>query len=164
MAVDDLKAAPAAADGLGLTEQPAWANSAWAEIISSTSTPIALIRVQTVNGPGATVGTVYEGEIGIGLGAGGSEVEVVTIPFANTPDTSVAHYQYGVTSAFTLPEPYLIPQGSRVSIRDRLSDVSNFGVGKLKIWYRELAAEEVVRFIPAPLQTVSVPIQDRSRW
>ncbi len=143
MAYKDVLAAPAAASGLlTATEQDAWANSDWVEIIANTSTDIAIIRIQSSSTPGGSaLDSIRESELCIGVGAVGAEVEKVVIPATFQIDSAIDHFKLDLL--LTLPEPYIVRVGQRVAVRTRINTTTSFGNGFFKLMYQEIGIQFV---------------------
>jgi hypothetical protein len=132
------------------------ANSAWGVI--SASTPAAWVLAGIVVGDWAISVTGGDFEIDVGVGPGGSEVVIATIPsFAEGPSDSYHH--------FFFPVPIdAIPAGSRVSVRLRMEGTSVF-VWRIGIGYYTKPISGVISTytgIPAVSQSGVVPATQTS--
>lgn len=135
------KIAPAAANPVSITPSAvAWQNSAWVQLIASTSTAIVLLAIEVDTGVAA------EYEIEIGKGAAGLETVVGTLA-GNVESVNVGMHQ---TLVFPIPISN-IASGTRVVVRLRKSGTSTVVWGA-KLIYAEgatLAGNATVTAVPS---------------
>lgn len=131
------KCIPAAANGLTLaTTGSAWTSSGWTEIIAANSitTDFYICGITWCWWtPLAAADTTYQIELGIGIGASGSEVEIITIPASVRADTLAGHVP---TNVVLLPEPRTVTANTRVAVRIRYGTAAIVSVTGVKILYQ----------------------------
>lgn len=145
MALAQFLSLPAAATGLApASSATAWLYGSWVQASASLGTDIYVMGLtfQITNVPAldTTVQQLFE----IGIGAGGSEVTKVQIPYSFRADDLTGYYHTRAYNIF-LPEPFTIVAGTRVAVRVTDSLASAITYGGVKIWYREGAAPAVTR-------------------
>lgn len=117
MAAGDVHSDPSAAAGIApQTGVGVWTYGAWTVLDASLPTDIAVIGVVCNFPESNTNATVREIQVELGIGASGSEVLKVQIPWTIERITA-AEYLMPPTLTLLLPEPYSIPAGTRVSAR-----------------------------------------------
>ena len=136
MAGPQYLASPAAVTGLTVTSGAgAWGFGAWVEVTASSTATIYLqgITFEPTTDPSndATVQFLFE----VGIGAPSAEVTKVQIPYSFRRDTHAGYYFIDPIRIF-LPEPYLIPTGTRIAVRitDSVASSLNYSI---KIFYNE---------------------------
>lgn len=128
MAFGQILSSPAAADGLTVSNNAtSWLAGTWVVVSASVSTEWLLhaIEFSTAEGtpPDATREILWE----LGIGSNGDEVVKVQIPATVKNDTRVAYYMNNPHWA-PLPEPFLVPYQSRLTIRvyDNLGSAQSY--------------------------------------
>lgn len=122
MAIISLPAA--AASATGSKSASAWSNTGWVEIEASTAAEYHLLHVvcnvfQTGNLPSVgAADTTSENVIEISTGSAGNETANIKVQMgsAHRADTLVNHVQWNAAQ-YWLPEPIVIPAGTRLSFR-----------------------------------------------
>lgn len=140
MALDDIDALPAAADGITVSSAAsAWGYGVWVELSASLSTDIYIISVlfESTNIP--ALDTTIEQIIDVGVGAAGAESTKVQIPYTVRCDTQVSYYLTTPETIY-LPEPYLISSGERVAIKVADSLAAAVTYNGVKLMYKEGAS------------------------
>jgi hypothetical protein len=119
MAIISLPAA--AGSATGSKSSSGWSNTGWVQITASTAADYKLLCVvfnvtQTAGPAVGAADVTSENLVEIGTGAGGAEVIQVQMGSAHRADTLVNHIQWNATE-YWLPEPIVIPAGTRVAFR-----------------------------------------------
>lgn len=140
MALDDIESLPADATGIAPTSgASAWGFGLWTELTSATTTDIYVISLvfQITNIP--ALDTTVEQLFEIGIGTAGAEVTDIQIPYNVRNDTQVGYYLTRPDHIF-LPEPVLIPEGTRIAVRVADSLATAITYQGVKIMYKEGAS------------------------
>jgi len=128
---------PAAAAGVSRASSgSAWTSSAWTEVVPvNTITDTFYIAGITWMWwtPLAAADTTYEIELALGIGASGSETEIIVIPASVRGDTLAGHVP---TNIVILPEPKQIAANTRVAVRLRYGVAASVTVTGIKILYQ----------------------------
>lgn len=124
---------PAGADGSSVTPTSSvWGDSAWVELTSGLSDAVSLYGV-TCTQPIEADGLQYEVELGIG--AGGSEVVIATMPGSHTDAPGPFKHVW-------FPKIYSLPASTRVAVRLRKSD-TDITARRIALLYYNAAAISV---------------------
>jgi len=139
MALGQYLSVPAAAAGISVTTNA----TAWvlgeATLSTGLTSDIYVIGLafQVTNTP--ALDTTHETLFQIRTGGVGSEVVQIQIPYSHRPDTLVGYYSDSTLKVF-LPEDFLIPANTRISVTAACSLASAITYAGIKLMYREGAA------------------------
>src|SRR3990167_5247326 len=129
MAADQILSRPADAAGLSITPGVSWAFSAWTEVFPASDFPSADVTLlgMTCLYQRSSIGSATTREMlfSIGIGAATAEVEKIQFPISARTDTAGNYFIDPMPKVF-LPEPYLIPAGTRVAMRMAVADTTTF--------------------------------------
>ena len=153
MAADQILSRPADAAGLSITPGLLWAFSAWTEVFPASDFPSADVTLlgMTCLYQRSSIGADNTREMlfSIGVGAAGSEVEKIQLPMSARTDSVAGHFLGPMPMVF-LPEPYLIPAGTRVAMRMAVADTTTFTYSGIKVFVQEAAAAVTASLIYNP--------------
>ena len=79
----------------------------------------------------------------------GAEVEKIQFPISARTDTPANYFLDPMPKVF-LPEPYLIPAGTRVAMRMAVADTTTFTYSGIKVFVQEAAAAVTASLIYDP--------------
>jgi hypothetical protein len=143
MAAGQILVAPAAATGISATSGgTVWVFGSYMDIITSTTTEIAIFGVQWQYGRSGVAGVdaTREWQLDIATGATSAEVVQLQIPFSLRMDTAAGHALATFENHF-LGEPLLVPASTRIACRVAQGfNAAATTLTGIKIYYREEAA------------------------
>jgi len=139
MALNNIYSLSSNSDGFAVTSGSgsAWALGSFVEMTTGLSKPIAVIGfscvVSMTSGTPAALNTILD------LAIGASGFEIVKIQFPSNPrGVTLNGYVQQATYDISLPEPFLIPEGTRISVRGSVNDATGgISMGNIKIFYYE---------------------------
>lgn len=117
----------------------AWAYGSWYQLIDKLDSGIFVSGIQfQIGAILATLDTTRQILFEVGVGAPGSEVIKMQIPYSIRLDTAVGYYKSSGYNSIFLPEPMLIPAGSRIAVRVADSFALAVTYDGFKLMYREI--------------------------
>lgn len=135
MALTDFRSLPSNQDGIIVVpNNSTWTFGSWTELTPSTSGDISVMYLQFQTTNITALDTTVEYLFDIGTGGVGAETTIIQIPFSVRNDTQVGYYS-NKTYSFFLPEPKVITDGSRISIRGASSIASAGNQAAFKLFY-----------------------------
>jgi len=132
----DIKCYPLAASGPTIgSGASAWTFGSWVEVVPANTITVdfSLLAVICFIDPAAAIDVRHEGLLEIGIGAAGSEVTIVQVPFSYFIDSAAGHCMEQVIEIY----PRKIPANSRVALRIADDVASALTYGGCKIQYFE---------------------------
>jgi hypothetical protein len=149
MALNNIYSLTENTNGIALTSGSgsAWAVSNYVEMTSGLSIPIAIIGfsyiIQGNAGAAANLGSLLE----LAIGQSGLEIIKIQLP-SSVRTQSVAGYNQQCIHNINLPEPYIITENTRISIRGSVSDATGgISFGNVKIFYYEKSRKINTNFL-----------------
>lgn len=123
----------------------AWTYGPWFLMIDKLDSGIFVSGIQFQIGViPASLDVTMQQLFEVGVGASGSEVVKIQVPFSIRMDTAACYIESSGYSTLFFPEPMLIPAGSRISVRAADSVAATVNYEAFKIIYREVVDPTVV--------------------
>lgn len=135
MALTDFRSLPSSQAGLIVAPNASiWTFGSWTQLTPSVSGDISVMYLQFQTTNITALDTTVQYLFEIGVGAIGAETTIIQVPFSVRNDTKVGYYSNNTYRLF-LPEPRVITDGSRISIRGASSIANAGNQAAFKLFY-----------------------------